>query len=71
QKAQRDADRAYAEHAAAAEAPTLHPPPQQQHQVPPHIPEQQQYLDFEMGMADSMYEQFYRMDWGLPHFSPL
>ncbi|MCI22956.1 hypothetical protein A2U01_0044134, partial [Trifolium medium] len=38
QKAQRDANMAYAEQAAAAEAPSLHPPPQQQHQVPPHIP---------------------------------
>ncbi|MCI79345.1 hypothetical protein A2U01_0100616, partial [Trifolium medium] len=34
----------------AAAAP--HPPPQQeQHQSPPHIPQQHQYSDFELGMA--------------------
>ncbi|MCI97176.1 hypothetical protein A2U01_0118477 [Trifolium medium] len=23
-----------------------------------------------MGMAATLYEQHYRMDWGLPHFTP-
>ncbi|MCI86033.1 hypothetical protein A2U01_0107312, partial [Trifolium medium] len=55
----------------AAAAPQ--PPPQpaaQQHQEPPHIPQQHQYSDFELGMTSSMYDQYYRMDWGLPHYSP-
>ncbi|MCI48773.1 hypothetical protein A2U01_0070016, partial [Trifolium medium] len=57
----------------AAAAPQ--PPPQlaaqqEQHQVPPNIPHQYQYSDFELGMAASMYEQYYRMDWGLSHYSP-
>ncbi|MCI88963.1 hypothetical protein A2U01_0110251, partial [Trifolium medium] len=26
--------------------------------------------DFELGMAASMYEQYYMMDWVLPHYSP-
>ncbi|MCI74841.1 hypothetical protein A2U01_0096105, partial [Trifolium medium] len=51
------------------------PPPQpaaqqEQHQVPPHIPRQHQYSDFELGMAASMYDQYYMMNWGLPHYSP-
>ncbi|MCI95475.1 hypothetical protein A2U01_0116773, partial [Trifolium medium] len=51
---------------AAAAAPQP-PPPQpaathEQHQVPPHIPHQHQYSDFELGMAASMYDQYYRMD---------
>ncbi|MCI96603.1 hypothetical protein A2U01_0117903, partial [Trifolium medium] len=59
--------------AAAAAAPQPPPQPaaaQEQHQVPPHIPLQHQYSDFELGMAASMYDQYYRMDWGLPHYSP-
>ncbi|MCI86754.1 hypothetical protein A2U01_0108035, partial [Trifolium medium] len=56
--------------AEAAAAPPQPPPqpvaPQEQHQVPPHIPQQHQYSDFELGMAASMYDQYYRMDWGLP-----
>ncbi|MCI80855.1 hypothetical protein A2U01_0102126, partial [Trifolium medium] len=43
---------------------------QQQHQVPPHIPQQHQYFDYELGMAVTLYDQHYRMHWGLPHFSP-
>ncbi|MCI93779.1 hypothetical protein A2U01_0115077, partial [Trifolium medium] len=51
------------------------PPPQpaaqqEQHQDPPHIPQQHQYSDFELGMVASMYDQYYRMDWGFPHYSP-
>ncbi|MCI77537.1 hypothetical protein A2U01_0098807, partial [Trifolium medium] len=47
-------------HAAAA-APQPQPPPhpaaqQEQHQVPPHIPHQHQYSDFELGMAATLYE---------------
>ncbi|MCI80172.1 hypothetical protein A2U01_0101443, partial [Trifolium medium] len=45
-------------------------PQQEQHQGPPYIPHQHQYSDFEMGMAASMYDQYYRMDWGLPQYSP-
>ncbi|MCI71564.1 hypothetical protein A2U01_0092827, partial [Trifolium medium] len=42
---------------AAAAAPPPQPAPQQeQHQVTPHIPQQHQYSDFELGMAASMYE---------------
>ncbi|MCI52416.1 hypothetical protein A2U01_0073660, partial [Trifolium medium] len=49
------------------------PPPQpaaqqEQHQVPPYIPQQHQYSDFELGMVATLYEQHYRMDWGLPRF---
>ncbi|MCI46753.1 hypothetical protein A2U01_0067994, partial [Trifolium medium] len=56
---------------AAAAAPQPPPAPQQdQHQAPPHIPHQHQYSNFELGMAASMYKQYYRMDWGLPHYSP-
>ncbi|MCI85898.1 hypothetical protein A2U01_0107177, partial [Trifolium medium] len=54
--------RAVRELQAAAAAPQ--PPPQpaeQQHQDPPHIPQQRQYSDFELGMAASMYDQYYRM----------
>ncbi|MCI95182.1 hypothetical protein A2U01_0116480, partial [Trifolium medium] len=25
---------------------------------------------YEMGMTATLYDQHYRMDWGLPHFSP-
>ncbi|MCI43515.1 hypothetical protein A2U01_0064752, partial [Trifolium medium] len=48
------------------------PPPaqHQQHQAPPYIPQQQQFTDYELGMAASTYVQHVRMDWGLPHFSP-
>ncbi|MCI62600.1 hypothetical protein A2U01_0083857, partial [Trifolium medium] len=51
------------------------PPPQpaaqqEQHQVPPHIPRQHQYSDYELGMTATLYEQHYKMDWGLPRFSP-
>ncbi|MCI62585.1 hypothetical protein A2U01_0083842, partial [Trifolium medium] len=45
---------------AAAAAPPHPPPPapqQEQHQVPPHIPQQHQYSDFELGMAATLYEQ--------------
>ncbi|MCI39899.1 hypothetical protein A2U01_0061131, partial [Trifolium medium] len=51
-------------------APPPPPPHQQQHQVPPHIPQQHHYSDYELGMTASFYEQHYKMDWGLPHFSP-
>ncbi|MCI93123.1 hypothetical protein A2U01_0114421, partial [Trifolium medium] len=54
--------------AAQAAAVAQQPPPQpatQQHQDPPHIPHQYQYSDFELGMAASLYDQYYRMDWGL------
>ncbi|MCI63348.1 hypothetical protein A2U01_0084605, partial [Trifolium medium] len=54
----------------AAPQPPPPAPQQEQHQVPPHIPQQHQYSDFEVGMAASMYEQYYRMNWGLPHYSP-
>ncbi|MCI97616.1 hypothetical protein A2U01_0118917, partial [Trifolium medium] len=41
----------------AATAAAPHPPQpaaqQQQHQEPPHIPQQHQYSDFELGMAAS------------------
>ncbi|MCI78210.1 hypothetical protein A2U01_0099480, partial [Trifolium medium] len=50
----------------AEAATTPQPPPpaqqQEQHQVPPHIPQQ-------LGMAATLYEQHYRMNWGLPCFS--
>ncbi|MCI95713.1 hypothetical protein A2U01_0117012, partial [Trifolium medium] len=32
--------------------------------------QQHQYSDYELGMAASFSEQHYRIDWGLPHFSP-
>ncbi|MCI10530.1 hypothetical protein A2U01_0031623, partial [Trifolium medium] len=51
---------------AAGPPPTQH----QQHQAPPYIPQQQQFTDYELGMAASTYVQHVRMDWGLPHFSP-
>ncbi|MCI79001.1 hypothetical protein A2U01_0100272, partial [Trifolium medium] len=47
----------------AAQAATVAPQPpaaaaqQEQHQVPPHIPQQHQYTDFELGMAATLYEQ--------------
>ncbi|MCI90635.1 hypothetical protein A2U01_0111929, partial [Trifolium medium] len=43
--------------AAAATAPQPpHPAPHhQQHQVPPHIPQQHQYSDYELGMAATLY----------------
>ncbi|MCI88817.1 hypothetical protein A2U01_0110105, partial [Trifolium medium] len=51
----------------AAAAATPQPAPQQeQHQVPPYIPQQHHYSDYELGMAATLYEQHYRMDWGLP-----
>ncbi|MCI75389.1 hypothetical protein A2U01_0096658, partial [Trifolium medium] len=56
--------------AAAPPQPPSPAPQQEQHQVPPHIPQQHQYSNFELGMVASMYEQHYRMDWGLPRFSP-
>ncbi|MCI69963.1 hypothetical protein A2U01_0091226, partial [Trifolium medium] len=46
--------RAVRELQAAAAAPPPQPPPapqQEQHQDPPHIPQQHQYSDFELGMA--------------------
>ncbi|MCI92456.1 hypothetical protein A2U01_0113752, partial [Trifolium medium] len=50
--------------------PPLEPvAPHEQHQVPSHIPHQHQYSDFELRMAATLYEQHYRMDWGLPRFS--
>ncbi|MCI60172.1 hypothetical protein A2U01_0081427, partial [Trifolium medium] len=54
----------------AAQAAAPQPPPQpaaqqEQHQDPPHIPQQHQYSYFELGMAATLYEQHYRMDWGL------
>ncbi|MCI61841.1 hypothetical protein A2U01_0083098, partial [Trifolium medium] len=60
--------RAVRELQAAQAAIAPQPPPQsttqqEQHQVPPHIPQQHQYSNFELGMAASMYEQYYRMDW--------
>ncbi|MCI52921.1 hypothetical protein A2U01_0074167, partial [Trifolium medium] len=65
QRAHRDLERAQAE--VAAPAPPS-PPPQhqqhQQHQDPPHIPQQLQYSDYELGMAATLYDQHYRMDWG-------
>ncbi|MCI30027.1 hypothetical protein A2U01_0051236, partial [Trifolium medium] len=65
----RDADKAYAEQAAAS-APPPPLPHQQQHQVPPQFPQQHQYSDYEMGMAATLYEQHRRMNCGLPYFSP-
>ncbi|MCI74203.1 hypothetical protein A2U01_0095467, partial [Trifolium medium] len=53
---------------AAAAAPPQ--PAAQQHQDPPHIPQQHHYSDYELGMAVTLYEQHYRMDWGLPHYYP-
>ncbi|MCI68836.1 hypothetical protein A2U01_0090097, partial [Trifolium medium] len=53
---------------AAAAAPQPPPQPaaqQKQHHDPPHIPQQHHYSDFELGMAASIYDQYYRMDWGL------
>ncbi|MCI38410.1 hypothetical protein A2U01_0059638, partial [Trifolium medium] len=52
---------------AQAAAATPQPPPQpaaqqEQHQDPPHIPQQHLYSDFELGMAATLYEQHYRMD---------
>ncbi|MCI49803.1 hypothetical protein A2U01_0071047, partial [Trifolium medium] len=64
QKAVRDFEAAQA---AAAPQPAAQ---QGQHQVPPHIPQQHQFSDFELGMAATLYEQHYRMDWRLPRFSP-
>ncbi|MCI79876.1 hypothetical protein A2U01_0101147, partial [Trifolium medium] len=29
-----------------------------------------QYSDYELGMAATLYEQHYRMNWGLPSISP-
>ncbi|MCI53266.1 hypothetical protein A2U01_0074512, partial [Trifolium medium] len=55
-----------AQAAAAAPQPPPPAPQQEQHQVPPHISQQHQYSIFELGMTASMYEQYYRMDWGLP-----
>ncbi|MCI47440.1 hypothetical protein A2U01_0068682, partial [Trifolium medium] len=54
--------------AQAAAAPQPPPQPaaqQEQHQVPPHIPHQHQYSNYELGMTATLYEQHYRMDWGL------
>ncbi|MCI92185.1 hypothetical protein A2U01_0113481, partial [Trifolium medium] len=43
-----------AQAAAAAPQPPPQPTaPQEQHQIPPHIPHQHQYSDFELGMAAS------------------
>ncbi|MCI49163.1 hypothetical protein A2U01_0070406, partial [Trifolium medium] len=59
------------EAAQAATPPPQPPPPaphqqhhhqhHQQHQVPPHIPQQYQYSDYELGMAATLYDQHYRM----------
>ncbi|MCI51505.1 hypothetical protein A2U01_0072749, partial [Trifolium medium] len=66
QKAVRELQAAQA--AAAAPQSPPHPAPQQeQHQVPPYIPQQHHYFDYELGMVATLYEQHYRMDWGLPH----
>ncbi|MCI88462.1 hypothetical protein A2U01_0109749, partial [Trifolium medium] len=43
----------------ASPQPPLAAPQQEQHQVPPHIPKQHQYSDFELGMAVTLYEQHY------------
>ncbi|MCI90056.1 hypothetical protein A2U01_0111346, partial [Trifolium medium] len=66
------ADIAYGEAAAAAAAAPPPPPPQhqQQHQVPPHIPQHQQFSDYELGIVATQNDLHWRMDWGLPHFSP-
>ncbi|MCI81939.1 hypothetical protein A2U01_0103213, partial [Trifolium medium] len=54
QRAVRDLQAAQA--AAAAPQPPPQPAAQQeQHHDPPHIPNQHQYSDFELGMAASMY----------------
>ncbi|MCI84296.1 hypothetical protein A2U01_0105573, partial [Trifolium medium] len=45
--------------AAQAAAAPQPPAQQEQHQVPPHILHQHQYLDFELGMAATLYEQHY------------
>ncbi|MCI49345.1 hypothetical protein A2U01_0070589, partial [Trifolium medium] len=61
QREQRDLQAAQAAAEAAAAAPPPPPPPppphQQQHQVPPHICQQHQYSDYELGMAASFSEQ--------------
>ncbi|MCI92377.1 hypothetical protein A2U01_0113673, partial [Trifolium medium] len=54
-----------AQAAAAAPQPVAH-----QHQDPPYIPQQHHYSDYELGMTVTLYDQYYRMDWGLPHYSP-
>ncbi|MCI78479.1 hypothetical protein A2U01_0099749, partial [Trifolium medium] len=67
QRAVRDLEAAQA----AAAPPPQAAAQQEQHQVPPHIPQQHQYTDFDqLGMAATLYEQHYKMDWGLPRFSP-
>ncbi|MCI89186.1 hypothetical protein A2U01_0110474, partial [Trifolium medium] len=49
QRAMRELQAAQA--AAASPQPPPQPAaPQEQHQVPPHIPQQHQYSDFELGM---------------------
>ncbi|MCI96981.1 hypothetical protein A2U01_0118281, partial [Trifolium medium] len=60
QRALRDLEAAQA--AAAPQPPPQPAAHQEQHQVPPHIPQQHQYTDFELGMAATLYEQHYRMD---------
>ncbi|MCI83920.1 hypothetical protein A2U01_0105196, partial [Trifolium medium] len=52
QRAVRDLQAAQAA-AAAPQSPPQPAAPQEQHQVPPHIPHQHQYSDFELGMAAS------------------
>ncbi|MCI71935.1 hypothetical protein A2U01_0093198, partial [Trifolium medium] len=39
---------------AAATQPPPSPPHQQQHQVPPHIPQQHQYSDYELGKTATL-----------------
>ncbi|MCI82442.1 hypothetical protein A2U01_0103716, partial [Trifolium medium] len=47
-RAQRDLEAAVRAVQAAATQPPPPPPHQQQHQVPPHIPQQHQYSDYEL-----------------------
>ncbi|MCI38116.1 hypothetical protein A2U01_0059344, partial [Trifolium medium] len=54
-KAVRDLEVAQAA-AAASPQPPPPAPQQEQHQVPPYIPQQHQYSDFELGMAATLYE---------------
>ncbi|MCI74287.1 hypothetical protein A2U01_0095551, partial [Trifolium medium] len=59
QREQRDLQAAQAA-AEAAAAPPPPPPHQQQHQVSPHIRQQHQYFNYELGMVASFSEQHYR-----------
>ncbi|MCI91838.1 hypothetical protein A2U01_0113133, partial [Trifolium medium] len=51
QRALRDLEAAQAAATAAPQPPPQPASQQEQHQVPPHIPQQHQYSDFELGIA--------------------